>query len=207
MAVFFRFIARLTIRCFSMTDSELMAAFKAGDIEALGVLLERYKAPVYGYLLRLTARPDAAEDLFQEVFLKLVRNPGVYSEREKFKSWLFTVARNAAMDYFRREGSRSAEPLEGEDGEPGVLGQAVSGEPGPQESLENKLLGEKIALALNQLASDQREIFYLRHYSELSFKEIAAILGVPIGTALARMSRAAAFLRKELEAGVKEGLQ
>jgi len=189
------------IRFLLMTDSKLIAAFKAGDIEALGVLMERHKAAVYGYLLSLTARPNAADDLFQEVFLKLVRNPAAYREREKLKSWLFTVARNAAMDYFRRESSRRAEPLEGEDGGPGALDKAVSPEPGPQEALENKALGEKIGRALERLSPDQREVFYLRHYSELSFNEIAGMLGVPIGTALARMSRAAAFLRKELEKG------
>lgn len=187
-----------------LTDQELAAAFKAGDIEALGALMERHKAAVYGYLLRLTARPDVAEDLFQEVFLKLVRKPGAYTEREKFKAWLFTVARNAAMDHFRRESSRNSvyfsegsKPLTDEDA-PGPLETAVSPEPGPQEVLENRALGEKIGAALERLSPDQREIFYLRHYSELSFKEIAEMLGLPIGTVLARMSRAAALLRKEL---------
>jgi len=189
-----------------LTDQELAAAFKGGDIEALGALMERHKAAVYGYLLRLTARPDVADDLFQEVFLKLVRKPGAYSEREKFKAWLFTVARNAAMDHFRRESSRrsvyfseGSAPLADEDAVPGPLETAISPEPGPHEVLENKALGEKIGAALERLSPDQREIFYLRHYSELSFKEIAEMLGLPIGTVLARMSRAAALLRKELE--------
>jgi RNA polymerase sigma-70 factor (ECF subfamily) len=181
-----------------MTDSELISAFKAGDIEALGVLMERYKAAVYGYLLSLTARPDAAADLFQEVFLKLVRNPDAYREKDKFKAWLFTVARNAAMDYFRRESSRRTESLTVEDGGSGEFDKAVSSEPGPQEAFEKKILGEKIGRALERLSPEQREVFYLRHYSELSFKEIAGMLGVPIGTVLARMSRAAAFLRKNL---------
>jgi RNA polymerase sigma-70 factor (ECF subfamily) len=189
-----------------LTDQELVAAFKNGDIEALGLLMQRHKAAVYGYLLRLTARPDAAEDLFQEVFLKLVRRPGAYSEREKFKAWLFTVARNSAMDYFRRESSRGAMftaeskvSYGDEDAAPGPLDTAVSPEPGPDETLENKALGEKISAALRKLSEDQREVFYLRHYSELSFKEIAEIMAVPIGTVLARMSRAAALLRRELE--------
>lgn len=183
-----------------------MAAFKGGDAEALGALMERHKAAVYGYLLRLTGRPDAADDIFQEVWLKLVRRPGAYGEREKFSAWLFTVARNAAMDHFRREGSRSAlfsqegvaAPAD-DDAAPGPLETAVSPEPGPHETLENKALGEKISAALERLSPEQREVFYLRHYSELSFKEIAELLGLPIGTVLARMSRAAALLRKELE--------
>ena len=182
-----------------LSDSELIAAFKGGDAEALGLLMERHKAAVYGYLLRLTGRPDAADDLFQEVFLKLVKNPSAYGEREKLKAWLFTVARNAAMDYFRKEGSRGEVPLEGYDGQPGPADFMASAEPGPAEAFYGKARGARIDAALAALSEDQREVFYLRHYSELSFREIAEQLSLPIGTVLARMSRAAALLRKNLE--------
>lgn len=179
-------------------DPELVAAFKAGDAEALGLLMERHKAAVYGYLLRLTCRQDAADDLFQEVFLKLVRNPAAYNEREKFKAWLFTVARNAAMDYFRRSAVRGEVSLEGDGGRPGPADFAASAEPGPAEAFYSKTLAERLEAALAGLSEDQREVFYLRHYSELSFKEIGELLKVPIGTVLARMSRAAARLREKL---------
>jgi RNA polymerase sigma-70 factor (ECF subfamily) len=137
----------------------------------------------------------------------LVHNPGAYNEREKFKAGLFTVARNAAMDHFRRETARREVPLP--DGEPcpeeegggGSPVAAISPEPGPDKALAQKMLAERLACALGKLSEDQRKVFYLRHYSELSFKEIAAMLGLPIGTVLARMSRAAALLRKELEGG------
>jgi RNA polymerase sigma-70 factor (ECF subfamily) len=182
-----------------LSDSELVAAFKGGDPEALGALMERHKAAVYGYLLGLTGRPEAADDIFQEVFLKLVKNPGAYGEREKFKAWLFTVARNAAMDYFRRGSARAEVPLEGDGDRPGPADFAASPEPGPERSAADRELGGRIAAALGKLSEDQREVFYLRHYSGLSFREIAEMLNVPIGTVLARMSRAGALLRKELE--------
>ena len=182
-----------------LSDSELIAAFKGGDAEALGLLMERHKAAVYGYLLSLTGRPDAADDLFQEVFLKLVKNPSAYGEREKLKAWLFTVARNAAMDHFRRQGSRGEVSLEGDGERPGPADYSASPEPGPEEAALNKALGKKLDDALALLSAEQREVFFLRHYSGLSFKEIAEMLSVPIGTVLARMSRAAALLRKELE--------
>ena len=181
-----------------ISDPELISAFKAGDAGALGLLMERHKAAVYGYLLRLTGRPDAADDLFQEVFLKLVKNPSSYGEKDKFKAWLFTVARNAAMDHFRRESSRGEVPLEGDGEHPGPADFIASPEPGPEAAAVNKALGERLDAALALLSSDQREVFYLRHYSGLSFREIAEMLSVPIGTVLARMSRAAAQLRKEL---------
>lgn len=181
-----------------INDAELVAAYKAGDADALGTLMERHKAAVYGYLLRLTGRPDAAEDLFQDVFLKLVKNPGAYNEREKFRAWLFTVARNAAMDLFRRESSRGEVSLYGDGVKPGPADTLASAEPGPADAFYGKALGARIDAALASLSEDQREVFYLRHYSELSFKEIAEMLKVPIGTVLARMSRAAAQLRKKL---------
>lgn len=180
-------------------DAELMEAFRAGDAGALGLLMERHKAALYGYLLRLTRRADAADDIFQEVFLKLVRNPSSYGEMERFGAWLFTVARNAAMDRFRRESARGELPLDGEEERPGHGETAPSSEPGPAEAFDNKTLGERIEAALASLSDEQREVFYLRHYSGLSFREIAEMLGVPLGTVLARMSRAAARLRGELE--------
>ena len=186
-----------------LSDSELIAAFKGGDAEALGQLMERHKAAVYGYLLRLTGRAEAADDLFQEVFLKLVKNPSAYGEREKLKAWLFTVARSAAMDYFRRESSRGEVPLEGDGENPGPADYTASPERGPEAAAMNKALGEKLDAALARLSADQREVFFLRHYSELSFREIAGLLSVPIGTVLARMSRAAAHLRKYLEKGLQ----
>jgi RNA polymerase sigma-70 factor (ECF subfamily) len=184
-----------------LNDHELVSSFKHGDVEALGVLMERHKAALYGYLLRVTRSQAAAEDIFQEVFLKLVRNPSVYGEREKFRAWLFTVARNAAMDHFRRESSRGEVPLEGTGEKAGPADFAVSPEPGPAEAAENRALGKKIEAALELLSADQREVFYLRHYSGLSFREIAGALSLPIGTVLARMSRAAAQLRKILDEG------
>lgn len=186
-----------------LTDAQLVAAFRGGDAEALGRLMERHKGPLYGYLLRLTGRADAADDLFQEVFLKLVRNPGSYSEKEKFAAWLFTVARNAAMDRFRREGARGEVPLEGDGEKPGPADFTASPEPGPAASAENSELAAQIERALSALSPDQREVFYLRHYSGLSFKEIAEMLELPIGTVLARMSRAGEKLRKILSPGTQ----
>ena len=179
-------------------DNELLAAFRSGDTEALGLLMERHKEAVYGYLLRLTGRADAADDLFQEVFLKLVKNPSACGEGDKFRAWLFTVARNAAMDRFRRDAARREAPLEGEDGRPGPADLIASAEPGPAEAFYGKERERRIEAALASLSEDQREVFYLRHYSQLSFREIAELLKVPIGTVLARMSRAAARLREKL---------
>jgi RNA polymerase sigma-70 factor (ECF subfamily) len=182
-----------------MTDAELMADFANGETDALGEIISRYKIPLFNYLLRLTGNTAAAEDLFQDVFLKLARSPKAYGERFKFSAWLFTVAHHAAMDYFRRSSAQKTVPLDGDAENPGTASRLASGEPGPDQVFQNLELKSRVEKALASLSEEQREVFYLRHYSGLSFKEIAALLKIPIGTALARVSRAAAALRRELE--------
>ncbi|HAH31978.1 MAG TPA: hypothetical protein DCL44_06665 [Elusimicrobia bacterium] len=181
-----------------MTDAELMDAFADGESDALGEIISRYKTPLFNYLLRITGNADVAEDLFQDVFVKIVRSPKAYGERFKFSAWLFTVAHHAAMDYFRRGSAQKTVALDGDAENQGLAERLVSGEPGPDQAVQNLELKRRIEKALALLSGEQREVFYLRHYSGLSFKEIAVLLKIPLGTALARMSRAAAVLRREL---------
>ena len=181
------------------SDAELVKAFKEGDTGALDELIGRYKERLYAYLLRLSRDRDAADDLLQEVFIKVVKRIDSYGEREKFSAWLFTVAHHAAMDHFRSGSRRREESLDtqGEDRTP--LAETLSSpEPGPDKLLEDAERAAVLQAAFDRLSSEQREIFLMRHYSGLSFKEIAEILGVPIGTVLARMSRAMAKMRSEL---------
>jgi len=187
------------------TEEKLAADFAKGKTEALEELIKRCQSDLFGFLLGMTGRKDIADDLFQETFLKFVRRPQLYKEGFKFRAWIFTVAKNAAYDYFRREKTHNSISLSGsfEDGSSDSEGAVVLGLSGlendrPDKRLENEMLGENIRAALLSVSPEQREVFYLRHYSGLSFKEIAALLNEPIGTVLARMSRATAALRKEL---------
>ena len=182
-----------------MTDSELIKAFKEGDPGALDELIGRHKERLYAYLLRLSRDRDAADDLLQEVFIKVIKKLGSYGEREKFSAWLFTVAHHAVMDHFRSGARRREESLDaaGEDSAPRA-DTLASREPGPDELLDMAERAAVLQAAFDRLSADQRELFLMRHYSGLSFKEIADILGVPIGTVLARMSRAMAKVRSEL---------
>ena len=181
------------------TDAELMEAFTNGETEALGGIISRYKTPLFNYLLRITGNMAAAEDLFQDVFVKIVRSPKAYGERFKFSAWLFTVAHHAAMDHFRRNSAQKTVSLDGDAETPGAAERLASGEPEPDQAVQSQELKRRVEKAVALLSTEQREVFYLRHYSGLSFKEIAALLKIPIGTALARVSRAAAVLRRELE--------
>jgi len=180
-------------------DAELVQAFKNGDTSALDLLIIRYKGPLYAYLIRLSRDRDAADDLLQEVFIRVIKKLSGYGEQEKFSAWLFTVAHHAAMDHFRSGSRRREDSLDaaGEDRLP-LSDTLASPEPGPDGILEGVERSGAIQAVFDRLSSEQREVFLMRHYSGLPFKEIADILGVPIGTVLARMSRAMAKMRAEL---------
>lgn len=189
-----------------ITDAELIKAYKKGDTEALEKIMKKYKTPIYAYLLKMVRNTDYANDLFQEIFLKLIKNIQSYNEEQKFANWIYTVAHNMVIDGFRKNKNRRFESLDQSKGEDAghISGLKTAGETIASKELspENILIKNetdgKIEKAFEILSDEQREVFIMRHYWGLSFKEIAKILKVPIGTALARMARALSKLKFEL---------
>jgi len=179
---------------------EFLHRARAGDPEALTRLVESYSGRVFGLLYRLTGTREAAEDLMQETFLRLVRAIRQYEHVGKFEAWLFRIAANLARDRARAQGRRGAAgPAAEQDVEEGrPWGRTAAPADDPQQPLVKREHGERLASALERLSHIDREIILLRHYSELSFREIAGLLGVPLGTALARAHRALARLRQEM---------
>ncbi len=183
-----------------VTDAELIKAYKKGDTQALEIIMKKYEKPIYAYLLKMVRNADYANDLFQEIFLKFIKNIQSYNEEKKFANWIYTVAHNAVMDGFRKNKNRCFESLDrsnGEDSAP-ISETMDSKEPLPENILIKNEINKKIETAFEILSNEQREVFIMRHYWGLSFKEIAEILKVPIGTALARMSRALGRLKVEM---------
>jgi RNA polymerase sigma-70 factor (ECF subfamily) len=170
------------------------------DPQALGRLVDRFGPRVFGLLLRMTGSRDVAEDLMQETFLRIVRTIDQYEEAGRFEAWLFRIAANLARDRARRLGRRG-EHVSWDALEDGAL--AAAARTMDHESPDRKLLadeaGAHLAACLARLTDSEREILLLRHYSELSFREIADMLGVPLGTALARAHRALQRLRSLYE--------
>lgn len=176
---------------------ELLRRASRRDPAALGELVELYSPRVFGLLYRLTGVRDVAEDLLQETFLRLVRTIERYEHAGKFEAWLFRIAANLARDRARKLGRRGAtSSLDGgwDTQEPRGSEPATSDD-GPSMQLMRNEAGTRLAACLEQLSDAEREIILLRHYSELSFREIADLLGVPLGTALARAHRALKRLR------------
>ena len=180
----------------------LLQKARQGDSRALGEVVDAYAARVFGLLYRLTNSQDTAEDLTQETFLRVARTIQKYDHLGRFEPWLFRIAANLARDHARKNKRRgpqlSLQSGEGDDGfgpgqDPTDVRQV---EPG--EGLAQRELGARLTHCLARLSETDREILLLRHFSELSFKEIAELLEIPLGTALARAHRALRRLREDL---------
>jgi RNA polymerase sigma-70 factor, ECF subfamily len=191
------------------SDERLMLAFRAGDARAFEVLVRRHRTPVFNFILRFTGQRARAEDVLQETWLKVVRSAPEYEAKAKFTTWLYTIARNLCVDSARKESYRQAASLEapatgaeGKEGRP--LGEALPDVgASPERGAYNARVRPLLERALASLPEEQREVFVLREYSGIPFKEIAEVTGVSENTVKSRMRYALEGLRRRLaELGV-----
>ena len=171
-------------------DEELMLAYRAGDAAAFDALYARHRGAVFRYLRRQTWNAAVAEELFQDVWLRLIDARRSYEPRAKFTTWLFTIAHNRLMDHFR---ARSRAALVSYDDDPADDVPAET--PRPEESLARKQDAARLLAAIDALPAAQREAFVLQQEGELSLEEIAAVTGVNRETAKSRLRYAMAKLR------------
>lgn len=183
------------------SDERLMERFRAGDVRAFEALVRRHRSPVFGFLLRLTGDRGRAEDLAQEAFLRVVKAAGGWEARARFTTWLYTVARNLALDEARRAAFRRAEPLDppATDGAP-ARPEPAADDAAPDRAAGSALLRPRLEAALASLPPEQREVFLLREHAGLPFREIAEVTGTPENTVKSRMRYALEALRARLEA-------
>ena len=186
-----------------------MLAFKSGDARAFSTLVTRHRGSVFNFILRYTNHRQRAEDLLQETWLKVVRSAGEYQPKARFTTWVFTIARNLCVDSARKESYRKTDsldaPVAGDDVDGRALGETVPDHDGaaPDRAAHNTRLRPMIEKALQSLPEEQREVFLLREYHGIGFKEIADVTGVNENTVKSRMRYALEGLRKRLaELGV-----
>ena len=184
----------------SRSDDDLIRAFRTGDGSAMEALFGRYRRAVFGWLLRMSQDEGEAEDLHQEVWLKIIRGIDGYSSGS-FRAWLWRVVRNAAADRARKH---VAEPILDAPMEEGADAAAFVDQV-PDDTVVSALtrLEEEerwvaVREAVDGLSRRLKEVVLLRLNGELKFQEIADILGLPIGTVLGRMNLALAKLRQAL---------
>lgn len=176
----------------TMDDASLVHRFLNGDAEALGALYDNHAPAIFGYLCRRIG-PQDAEDVIQETFVQAARSLRSYDHRGRLRQWLLTIARSRALDRIRKHSrQRERALLEGEEEE------ISHGARSPLEQQCDRELGERIDAAVQSLPERQREVFLLRQEAGLGFKEIAAMLDMPLNTALSHMHRAVKALRTAL---------
>lgn len=187
-------------------DPHLVQRCLGGDESAWTELLQTHSRKVYNLCYRFTGRPSEAEDLTQEVFIKIFQTLSVYdSQQGTFSTWLSRIARNHLVDHYRRtHKDRLTSSL---DDDPGGFENQPSTEPSPSAAVESRERGEILQAALNRLSPDMREAVVLRDFQDLDYDEIAEVLGVPEGTVKSRINRGRLELAKVIKRmeGVKGG--
>jgi len=176
----------------------MIASAKAGQAEGYEALLAHYGPRLYGYFFRSTRSHHDAEDMLGELTLRLVRTLKRYDERGRFEPWLFRIAANMIRDRIRR---RKANPKPVSLSVEGAGGDAmVDRLPGAARPVDAGMLAaeasEELNEALDKLDATTREMILLRHFGQMSFKEIAELFECPLGTALARVHRGIKALRR-----------
>ncbi len=181
-----------------MSDNELVSAFIENDKQAFGVLLSRHQNKIFNYILSLVKDKALADDLFQDTNIKIINTlrGGKYRNEGKYIQWAMRIAHNLVIDYFRKN-QRFPTIKTNEDFD--IFDVLDSRE----ESIEHKLIKNQIhddvRKLIRQLPEEQRKVLVLRHYSNMSFKEIADKTGVSINTALGRMRYALINMRRLAE--------
>lgn len=184
-------------------DEELMLRYQRGEVRAFEILLTRHRKAVFNFILRFVQSKDVAEDLLQETFLRVIRSSANYKRQAKFTTWLYTIARNLCVDQSRRAKHRKAQsldaPISTDEGS-GTLLDVVPGTDLPSDrATVSKEIQQRLKAALADLSEEQREVFLMREFLDMPFKEIADVVGVPENTVKSRMRYALQRLRLELD--------
>ena len=182
-----------------LNDNTLVQQFIAGDQNSLEILICRHKSRVFSYILLIVKSKELAEDIFQETFIKVIRSlkRGKYIENGKFISWVLRISHNLIIDHFRKEKLRGT--ISNDNSNVDIFNSQKFSEDTIEDQLVNTQILNEVKELINELPEDQQQVIYMRHYMELSFKEIAEQTGVSINTALGRMRYALINLRKLIE--------
>ncbi|HEY7352219.1 MAG TPA: sigma-70 family RNA polymerase sigma factor [Terriglobales bacterium] len=192
-----------------MEDAQLAALLVrrcvAGDAAAWEEIVQRYNRRIYNICYRFAGSPDDAQDLTQEVFIRMYRTLNSYDfERGAFMTWVTTLTRNLLVDHFRKTkqdrmtDSLDANPSDHEDAMP--LGDRIPDQgPAPDSGVQSREARETVHLALQKLSPELREAVILRDLQDMDYKEIATVLKVPEGTVKSRINRGRAELARLLQ--------
>ena len=181
-----------------ITDQNLVKQYVQGNEACLEMLINRHKNRIFTTIILIVKDSYIAEDLFQETFIKIINNlkKGKYNEEGKFLPWAMRIAHNMAIDYFRK--TKRMPTITDSSGDDVFRTIKIAVE-NREEQIIRTEKEDMVRLAINRLPEEQRQVLILRHYGNLSFKEIAAMTDVSINTALGRMRYALTNMRTIME--------
>lgn len=180
-----------------------MIRFQAGERSAFAPLVKRYQGPLYNFALRHLRSPTTAEEVVQDAFMRLVQNAADFKHEARFSTWMFTIVRNLCIDQLRKRALRKHPSLDetkrADEGDGPTLGEQT---PDRKADVERGAVSteirERVLSAVDELPDEQREVFLMREVSNLPFKEIAEIVGIPENTVKSRMRYALERLQAAL---------
>lgn len=187
------------MKVLSISDKELIGKYLNGNQASLEKLIHRHKNKVFAYILMVVKDKQLADDIFQDTFIKVINTirAGSYKEEGKFIQWVMRIAHNLIIDYFRKS---KRIPVIDNNSEDFDIFDTIKF---TDDSIEDRIITEQIhqdvRKLINLLPAEQKEVLFMRHYSEMSFKDIAEQTDVSINTALGRMRYALINLRKLIE--------
>ena len=187
---------------YHQTDEQLISGYLNGNNNCFEQLLKRHKNKIFSYLLLTVKQRDVAEDIFQDVFVKVINtmNKGSYKEEGKFLPWVMQIAHNIVMDYFRNgKKMQFVDNAENEEEDIDIFRLLVNDEKNAEEKIIGDEIDKEIRAMVNNLADEQKEVVLMRHYGKMSFKEISELTNVNINTCLGRMRYAITNLRNMME--------
>ena len=196
-----------TIKETQVSDSMLLQQFLDGNSEAFSALVERYQHNLYTFLARFVGDTALAEDVFQETFLQVYQSAPMFDMTRQFRPWLFTVAANKARDALRSRKRRSAAPLDAtisgtQDTKNTYAALLPSEIPSPDEISMNLEMRQSVQAIIDQLPENYRIVLILSYFQEIPHKDIAEILGVPVGTVKSRLHGAVGLFAQKWKAWV-----
>jgi RNA polymerase sigma factor (sigma-70 family) len=180
-----------------ISDKELIGRYLNGDHSSLEQLISRHQNRIYAYILMIVKDKALADDLFQDTFIKVINTirAGSYNEEGKFLQWVMRIAHNLIIDHFRK--SNRMPLIDNNKNEDFNIFDTLNM---MEQSIEDKIITDQIHRDVRKLIeflpNEQKEVLYMRHYAEMSFKDIAEVTDVSINTALGRMRYALINLRK-----------
>lgn len=186
------------------TDEALLRRYRTqGDVRAFELLVHRHRRPLFNFILRFVGSPEKAEDLLQDVLIRMATRAADFEGRAKVRTWLFTIARNISLDELRKARHRDTVSLDGaaaeHEGSSPMVERLPGHMPPPDRAASASRLQPLLVSAIGALPEDQREVFLLREYAGVPFKEIAEITGIGVNTVKSRMRYALEGLRRSLE--------